>query len=390
MPKEYAVKCKKGIEIMNKILSIIIPTYNAEKFLYKGLSSFLICKDTDGQTAEKNYLAAKEGRFEEIDADMDMLGKLEVIVVNDGTPDDSVAIAQKFVDWYPDTFQIVNKKNGGHGSAINAGVEHVTGKYFKVVDADDWVDTAALKNFIDFLEKMDADAIIQSFRYYDISKDEYRPADVKVPDFDREYNLKDVVDMWDDIYDGLSFHGVAYRTDFYRALDYKLVEHVFYEDQQYATVPFSFAKSIRFVKEELYIYRVGDVNQSVSAASQIKRLPDLDKVIFAVLQTQKDFKNMPAGGKEHFIRKTSGIITSYYQIALVKNKDKKAGRSVAEAFNTKLAAQSALMYEAVQRKYKIFVIFNKLHMSNKFYENQFSNLLAFAKKAVGADKLYRK
>lgn len=376
--------------MMNKILSIIIPTYNAEKFLDKGLSSFLICKDTDGETAQKNYLAAKDGRFEEIDADMDMLGKLEVIVVNDGTPDNSVAVAQKFVDWYPDTFQIVNKENGGHGSAINTGVEHVTGKYFKVVDADDWVDTVALKNFINFLEQTEVDAIIQSFRYYDISKDEYRPADVKVPDFDKEYDLKDVVDMWDDVYDGLSFHGVAYRTDFYRTLDYKLVEHVFYEDQQYATVPFSFAKSIRFVKEELYIYRVGDVNQSVSAASQVKRLPDLDKVIFAVLQTEKEFKNMPAGGKEHFIRKTSGIITSYYQIALIKNTDRKTGRATAEAFNTRLAAQSALMYEAVQRKYKVFVMFNKLHMSNKFYENQFSNLLAFAKRIGGADKLYRK
>lgn len=375
---------------MDKILSIIIPTYNAEKFLDKGLSSFLICRDTDGETAQKNYLAAKDGRFEEIDADMDMLSKLEVIVVNDGTPDNSVAVAQKFADWYPDTFRIVNKQNGGHGSAINTGVEHVSGKYFKVVDADDWVDTAALGNFIRFLEHTESDAIIQSFRYYDISKDEYRPADVKVPDFDKEYNLKDVVDMWDDVYDGLSFHGVAYRTDFYKSLNYRLVEHVFYEDQQYATVPFSFAKTIRFVKEELYIYRVGDVNQSVSSASQVKRLPDLDKVIFAVLQTEKDFKKMPVGGKEHFIRKTSGIITSYYQIALIKNTDRKAGLSVASAFNTKLAAQSALMYEAVQRKYKVFILFNKLHMSNKFYENQFSSLLAFAKRIGGADKLYRK
>ena len=375
---------------MNKILSIIVPTYNAEKFLDRGLSSFLVCKENDGETAQKNFAAAKEGRFEEIDADMNILDKLEVIVVNDGTPDNSVAVAQKFVDWYPQTFQIVSKENGGHGSAINTGVEHVTGKYFKVVDADDWVDTAALKNTIQFLERNETDAIIQSFRYYDISKDEYRPADVKVPDFDKVYNLKAVVDMWDDVYDGLSFHGVIYSTDFYKKLDYKLVEHVFYEDQEYATVPFSFARTIRFIQEELYIYRVGDVNQSVSAASQVKRLPDLEKVIFKVLEAEKKFKDMPEGGKEHFIRKTSGIVTSYYQIALIKNTDRAKGRSIVEAFNTRLAQQSALMYDAVQRKYKVFMLFNKFHMSNKFYENQFSGLLAFAKKVGGADKLYRK
>lgn len=71
---------------MSKILSIIIPTYNAEKFLNKGLSSFLVCRDTDAQTAQHNCKMATEGRFEEIDIDKAILDKLEVIVVNDGTP----------------------------------------------------------------------------------------------------------------------------------------------------------------------------------------------------------------------------------------------------------------------------------------------------------------
>lgn len=65
---------------------------------------------------------------------------------------------------------------------------------------------------------------------------------MSVPDFTGEYNLKDIVNMWDDVYDGLSFHGVIYNTGFYKALGYKLTEHVFYEDQEYATVPFSYAK----------------------------------------------------------------------------------------------------------------------------------------------------
>jgi glycosyltransferase involved in cell wall biosynthesis len=72
---------------MSKILSIIIPTYNAEKFLNKGLSSFLVCRDTDAQTAQHNCKMATEGRFEEIDIDKAILDKLEVIVVNDGSSD---------------------------------------------------------------------------------------------------------------------------------------------------------------------------------------------------------------------------------------------------------------------------------------------------------------
>lgn len=165
---------------MSKILSIIIPTYNAEKFLNKGLSSFLVCRDTDAQTAQHNCKMATEGRFEEIDIDKAILDKLEVIVVNDGTPDKSVEVAQKFVDWYPDTFVIVNKTNGGHGSAINTGVEHVRGKYLKVVDADDWVDTLALKKLITTLQVLEAaqekqdtrvmDAMLMSYTTYDLQK----------------------------------------------------------------------------------------------------------------------------------------------------------------------------------------------------------------------------
>ena len=183
---------------------------------------------------------------------------------------------------------------------------------------------------------------------------------------------------------------MIYNTGFYKALGYKLTEHVFYEDQEYATVPFSYAKTVRFIQEELYVYRVGDVNQSVSVASQVKRLPDLEQVIFNVLEAEKSFAKMPQGGKEHFIRKTSGIITSYYQIALIKNTDRQSGRAIVERFNMRLAQKSALMYEAVQRKYKVFRLFNKLHVSNSFYENQFAKLLELAKRVGRADRLYRK
>lgn len=360
-------------------MSIVVPTYNAEKFLDRGLSSFLICRDNSGQVQDRSYELAKEDRLDEINADMQMLEKLEVIVVNDGTPDDSVAVAQRYVDRYPRTFKILNKENGGHGSAINAGVEQVTGKYFKVIDADDWVDTEELAKLINLLERVDEPAIIQGFRFYDISKQQYMSAIVKPVELNKAYSLKNIMDMWDAVYDGLSFHGVAYNTKFYKSQNYRLAEHVFYEDQEYATVPFSYADAVRFVDGELYIYRIGDVNQSVSAQNQIKRLPDLDKVIFKILESEKNIDKMPEGGREHFIRKTSGIITSYYQIAMIKNKDKKQGRSLAGDFNKRLREKSPLMYEVVLKKYKVFKLFNILHMSDSFYENKFLKILSFSR-----------
>lgn len=162
-----------------KILSIIIPTYNAAKFLDKGLSSFII-------------------------DDNSLLNMLDIIVVNDGSTDNSVEIAQKYVNKYPDVYRILNKENGGHGSAINEGVKIIKGSYFKVVDADDWVNTDVLKETICYLRDNEnkhenfADAVLMSYRSYVLQRentDEYP--------YDDKYITKMVdhimQDMWTSI-----------------------------------------------------------------------------------------------------------------------------------------------------------------------------------------------
>lgn len=88
---------------MNTILSVAVPSYNVEQYLNKTLPSY--CDE----------------RFNDI---------LEVIIVNDGSTDTTAEIAQSYVDRYPRIFKLVNKENGGHGSAVNAGIDNATGKYF--------------------------------------------------------------------------------------------------------------------------------------------------------------------------------------------------------------------------------------------------------------------
>ena len=106
---------------MSKILSVVIPTYNMEKYLEKCLNSFIYNEGAD---------------------------ELEVLIVNDGSKDNSVNIAKEFEKKYPNIFKVIDKENGGHGSTINAGLKVASGKYFKVVDADDWVETDELKKLI--------------------------------------------------------------------------------------------------------------------------------------------------------------------------------------------------------------------------------------------------
>ena len=115
---------------MEKILTVVVPTYNAEKYLRDNLESFEI---------------------------PELMQDLEILIVNDGSTDHSLEIAREYAERYPDTYRVITKENGGHGSGINCGIEYALGTYFKVVDADDWVGREAFVSLVRTLKTSDAD-----------------------------------------------------------------------------------------------------------------------------------------------------------------------------------------------------------------------------------------
>ena len=133
---------------MEKILSIIIPSYNSKPFLAKCLDS-LLCECTD---------------------------RLDIIVVNDGSTDGCEQIAEEYIAKYPASISLINKVNGGHGSGINVGSEKAVGKYLKVLDADDWFLTENIPEFIKALENTDADVVLTPHHTINISNGEVKLA----------------------------------------------------------------------------------------------------------------------------------------------------------------------------------------------------------------------
>ena len=342
---------------MEKILSIIIPTYNAEAYLDKGLSSFIV--------------------------DDDLMEMLEVIIVNDGSPDNSVGIAQKYVEKYPNTFRILNKENGGHGSAINAGAKENRGKYFKVIDADDWVDKDGFARFLKLLETADAQVVVTPYQRYDISTGEIEDVVSKPCEYGKNYTMNEVMNQWMTCHYDMHFWGITYNTDFYRKLNYKLSEGVFYEDQEYATIPASYADKVCFLDCMVYVYRVGDVNQSVFGDTQVKRKGHLEAVIKALLKQYDNQIKMPEGADRYYRKKTAMVITSYYQIMLLKNRNKKMGRKSVEAINSLLQVQAPGIYSMVAQKCKGFVLFSYLHINNTIYESIVKRLIDSIRKVKG-------
>ena len=107
-----------------KVLTVSIAAYNVEDYLKKCLDSF-------------------------VDEGNPLMNAVEVIIVSDGSKDNTVSIAKEYQEKYPDTFVLIDKENGGYGSTINASLKKATGKYFKLVDGDDWVNTNDFYAFVE-------------------------------------------------------------------------------------------------------------------------------------------------------------------------------------------------------------------------------------------------
>lgn len=174
---------------------------------------------------------------------------------------------------------------------------------------------------------------------------------------------------------GLSLHGVIYNTQFYRNIGLTLSEGVFYEDQEFSIIPMAYAKSIYAYDKALYEYRVGDVNQSVSIESSLKRLDHYEKVIMRLIEAGRDAEHFSIGGKQLWFDKTSKFINDYLQLCLIRNTDKKQLRKRMKLFVSQIEKKNTDMYKCVNKNYKVFCMLNKMHMSDKVYQNYFIRLL---------------
>lgn len=90
-----------------------------------------------------------------------------MLVVNDGSKDNSSDIAHEYESQYPVTFRVIDKENGNYGSCVNRGLAEALGKYIKVLDADDWFDKEGFAEFLDYLGDCDSDMVISDFDQVD-------------------------------------------------------------------------------------------------------------------------------------------------------------------------------------------------------------------------------
>lgn len=324
---------------MDKILSFVIPSYNCEKFLKTAVTS-MICKE--------------------------VLDKLEIIIVNDGSTDSTEEIALALQNSYPETIKVITQENKGHGGALNTGLSAAGGKFVKVIDADDWVTTENLPAFVEKLEKLDADVVLTHHYTIDITTKEIKKWMSYPEQFEKAYNFKQIMNDWKSFDRSLTFHGITYNTEFYKKNCIQLSEHVFYEDHEYATCPCCMARKIVPIDLFIYNYRIGDVAQSVSDVNQLGRSHHTKAVIERLLSEYQTVR-LPEKccGRRYYAMKTQGLMLSYITTVLLVEKDKKRGRAMAEEIMSLANDKLPLAYKLARKQYRVFLIMNYLHISKK-------------------------
>ncbi|MBR3924085.1 MAG: glycosyltransferase [Kiritimatiellae bacterium] len=222
----------------SKILSVIVPSYNMEAYLPKCLGSLVI-------------------------DDQELLEKLDVIVVNDGSKDRTSEITHGFEREHPRVFRVIDKGNGHYGSCINAALPVACGEYVKVLDADDCVDTQGFKRLLEVLceelGRNDGAADLVATDYVSVNPN---------GDMLTRSNFgfgEGATTLDEQGKDGtrLTIHAICYRTENLRRIGYRQSEGVPYTDTEWIIEPMTTVRRLRFIPVVVNRYLVGRDGQTV-------------------------------------------------------------------------------------------------------------------------------
>ncbi len=230
-----------------KCISFAIPCYNSEAYMEKAINSILVGGED-----------------------------VEIIVVNDGSKDGTQEIAERYQEKYPTIVKAVAKSNGGHGDAVNCGLEHATGKYFKVVDSDDWVDEEALLKVLDMIkgfvkDESEVDMVIANYVYEKVGMTHKKVIryDNVLPE-NQIFKWEDIGHFRLDQY--ILMHSVIYRTEMLKLCQLELPKHTFYVDNIYVYYPLPHVRTLYYMNVDLYRYFIGREDQSVNEKVMISRI----------------------------------------------------------------------------------------------------------------------
>lgn len=343
-PNIASFKYKK--QVNNPILTIAVPSYNVAKFLKAGIHSLIDNKYSN---------------------------KLEILIINDGSKDDTAKIGKELekltTNGDKSIVKLIDKPNGGHGSTINKGIELATGKYFKLMDGDDYFIEKDFLKFIEILEKEDSDIILTNYvadYAIDAVKTPVRNYSFMVPGV--QYHLDNMkhfgygFEQW-----GPLLSTSTYKTKILKDANFKIDEHCFYVDMEYNFIGYLNSKTVIYYPLDIYNYYLGRAGQSVSAESYRRNFKNHEKVTLRLIEEYYKIPKDVSENKKYYLKNKIIIplVEAQYYILTQNLKSPKEFRK----FNKILKKYPEIYKDDKVSKKRI-----KIH---RFFNGHFMSLIEF-------------
>lgn len=276
-----------------KLLTITVPSYNSEAYLDRCIQTLIQAGD-----------------------------EVEVLIVNDGSTDRTGEIADGYQAAYPSIVRAIHKPNGGHGSAVMAGLNEATGLFFRVVDSDDWLDAAALTQVLDQLRQQAAsdapiDLLLTNYVY-----DKVGVRHKRAVAYENAIPTGKVV-RWEDfgrfrVGQYILMHATTFRTQVLRDCGLQLPEHTFYVDNLYVYVPMPRVNRLFYLPVNLYHYFIGRDDQSVNEPVMLRRV-DQQLRVNRMMMDAVDLQRVQPIRKQQYMRNYLEIITMVSSTLLIRS-----------------------------------------------------------------------
>ncbi len=308
-----------------KTLTFVVPAYNMTEYLERCVMSLIAAKRNDD---------------------------IEVLIVDDGSSDGTLEMAQKFEARYPGIVRAIHQENKGHGGAVNTGIAAASGMYVKVVDADDWVGPESLEQVMAVLrEEADStepiDMLVTNYVYDKVGK-----RNKHVVNFCHAMKAGERL-TWNDLgHFGLAeyilMHALTYRTAVVRESGMQLPEHTFYVDFIYAYQPFPWVKTMKYLDTPFYHYFIGRDGQSVQTDVMIRRVDQLRLVNQCMVRATPERGTVPDGLYRYMIHFLA-IESSVASVFMILSRDPENYEKKKDMWDD-IKAYSPTIYKDVRKK----------------------------------------
>lgn len=305
-----------------KLLSIAVPCFNSQEYMRHCVDTLLSGGD-----------------------------EVEILIVNDGSKDDTAVIVDEYAANYPGIVRAIHQENAGHGGAVMAGLQNATGLYFKVVDSDDWVDEEALGKILYTLRKFVTEQTMVDLLVSNFVYDKVGVRHKKVIRYGNALPENKILG-WDDVGrlrkgQYLLMHSVIYKTQLLRESGMDLPRHTFYVDNLFVYVPMRCVETMYYLNVDLYHYFIGRNDQSVNESVMIRRIDQQIKVN-KLMQQQVDLKSIKNKRLQQYLYNYFEIITVVSSILMIRSGTQENLEKKTELWNY-LKEQDAWLYYRLRR-----------------------------------------